>query len=59
MEREDLNQKDQLGGIAPSLSAMGQSGSLDFVQVDPAFRAREFFSSQEERKYSIRQAQKA
>ena len=46
-------------GIAPSHSAMGQYGSLDFVQVDPAFRAWEFLSSQEEREDSIRQAQKA
>ena len=41
MEREELKQTDQLGDIAPSLSAMGQSGSLDFVQVDPAFQSRE------------------
>ena len=38
---------------------MGKSGSLDFVQVDPASRAWEFFSSQEDQKDSNRQAQKA
>ena len=58
---KEKNQNKQISwiGIAPSHSAMGQSGSLDFVQVDPAFRAWEFLSSQEEREDSIRQAQKA